>query len=172
MLQTELEKLGILHAQRYPEHPAHRNLKLHDPHLEYPHYMDELDFECYKNNIRILKLSEEIKTITIDNKVARISNEILCELTFEVSINSDIEHSASVLQYRWTAKHASLALCILSHTMTEEFEDVTRFYKSPCSNPPVFGSNCIRVPCPNKPWNMWALKEEFLVLEKAQLNLF
>jgi hypothetical protein len=121
---------------------------------------------------RIKELSEEVKAIVDQGLLAVLKNDILEELSFESTFNTEL----SPAQITWFSNPhwSGLAIAIFSHCSKEVFSDVTKFQKSPYDNLPYLEKNII--PADSKqPYSINRLKGEtvkLIVEEKPQLSLF
>lgn len=116
---------------------------IHDPHKEYnPNFYEE-DFEEFLRNDQTLSLMEQVKSIIDQGLVAKIDNELLSEVSFNV--RSRVDYAAPVLQLSWDSWYTALAICRMVHGCYEKFEkeNVTKFYKSEVDNVPMYPPNII-----------------------------
>lgn len=130
----------------------------------------EEEWFVYRQDTRTLNLAESIKEIINQGLVAKIKSTELYDLGLEIAFKAAIP--AILLQPPWHGEHwAGLALCMLTHAYMEpnESEQVTRFYKSPYNQEPMYYDNVEWVTAYGRNYLVPARKK-VMVIEKPKPN--
>lgn len=133
----------------------------------------------FQKSVHMSDLSTAVKKIVDENQVAVVPDLLLENMSFEATWGTEI--SASLVPGYSGSHWSGLAICIMSHSMMENFpeEQVTRFYKSPYNNEAYLPENIVKIDDPTCRWGKNVLKSQLnrikvpeTLKESPQLSLF
>lgn len=117
---------------------------IHDPHESYNPNFPEADWGEYQTDQRTIELATRVKELIDSGLVAKIRNETLAVINFDLKARSG-NYSAICLQNSdWYYAHwTALAISMIVHGCFEPNyeEEVIRFYKSHSPNPIKYPPN-------------------------------
>lgn len=117
---------------------------IYDPHESYNPNFPEADWREYQTDPRTLEIAAKVKELINTGLVAKIRNETLAVINFDLKARSGNYAAITLQNSDWFHAHwAAMAISMIVHACFEPNyeEGVIRFYKSHSPNPIMFPPN-------------------------------